>query len=65
MFFYASINLIVAGSRLGRPDGGGQEFLAGLLATVVYTAIAGAAAGFTNLALIRITAKRSNNGTAH
>jgi hypothetical protein len=60
MLFYAFITLIVLARRVEGSGDGGQEFLAGLLVTVVYTLFAGTVAGIVNLTLTRIATNRGS-----
>ena len=64
MLFYASITLTVLANRIGRADGGGQAFLAGVLVTVVYTLVAGSVAGLVNVMLVRILTRSGQHGPA-
>ena len=62
MFFYSSITLIVLAKRVGGAGSAGEEFLAGLLTAIVFTLIAGSAAGLTNLLLGTMLSRRSDDG---
>lgn len=64
MFFYASITMTVVANRVGGAGNAGEEFLAGLLTTILFTLLAGAAAGLANVLLTRMLSKRSDNGPA-
>ena len=64
MFFYSSITLTVLANRVGGAGNVGEEFLAGLLTAIVFTLLAGCAAGLTNVLLTGMLSRRSDDGPA-